>query len=64
MYTAGAAQVSPFTQADHLRQRTRRLGIHSVPSIVVDGRYLIQGGQPPEAFERALREIAVERSAA
>ena len=42
----------------------QQLGIHSVPSIVVDGRYLIQGGQPPEAFEQALREIAAERSAA
>jgi predicted DsbA family dithiol-disulfide isomerase len=34
------------------------LGIHSVPSAIVDGRHLIQGGQPVEAFERALREIA------
>ena len=42
----------------------QQLGIHSVPSIIVDGRYLIQGGQPPEAFEQALREIAAERSAA
>jgi predicted DsbA family dithiol-disulfide isomerase len=42
----------------------QQLGIHSVPSIVVDGRYLIQGGQPPEAFEQELREIAAERSAA
>jgi predicted DsbA family dithiol-disulfide isomerase len=34
------------------------LGIHSVPSVVIDGRHLIQGGQPPEAFERALRQLA------
>ncbi|WP_010546138.1 DsbA family oxidoreductase [Sphingomonas elodea] len=32
-------------------------GIQSVPAIVVDQRYLISGGQPPEAFEQALREI-------
>jgi predicted DsbA family dithiol-disulfide isomerase len=31
-----------------------------VPAIVIDGRYLISGGQPPEAFERALRQIAAE----
>jgi predicted DsbA family dithiol-disulfide isomerase len=36
-------------------------GIHSVPSIVVDGRHLIQGGQPPEVFEQALREIAASQ---
>ena len=42
----------------------QQLGIHSVPSIVVDGRYLIQGGQPPEDFEQALREIAAEARAA
>jgi predicted DsbA family dithiol-disulfide isomerase len=34
------------------------LGIHSVPSVVINGRHLIQGGQPPEVFEQALREIA------
>ncbi len=33
-------------------------GIHSVPSVVIDRKHLIQGGQPPEVFERALREIA------
>lgn len=35
-------------------------GISSVPAIVIDGRYLISGGQPPEAFEQALRKIAAE----
>jgi predicted DsbA family dithiol-disulfide isomerase len=33
-------------------------GIHSVPSIVINDRHLVQGGQPPEVFERALRQIA------
>jgi len=33
-------------------------GIHSVPAIVINDQYLISGGQPPEAFEQALREIA------
>ncbi|WP_213981345.1 DsbA family oxidoreductase [Sphingomonas sp. dw_22] len=35
-------------------------GINSVPAIVIDGKYLISGGQPPEAFEQALREIAAQ----
>ena len=35
-------------------------GIHAVPAIVIDGRYLISGGQPPEVFEQALRKIAAE----
>lgn len=35
-------------------------GITSVPSIVVNEKYLISGGQPPEAFEQTLRQIAAE----
>lgn len=35
-------------------------GIHAVPAVVIDDKYLIQGGQPPEAFEQALRQIAAE----
>jgi predicted DsbA family dithiol-disulfide isomerase len=38
----------------------RRAGITAVPSVVINQRYLIQGGQPPEAFEQALRQIAQE----
>ena len=34
------------------------LGIHSVPSVVINDRHLIQGGQPSEVFEQALRQIA------
>ena len=33
-------------------------GIHSVPAIIINDRYLIQGGQPIEVFEQALRKIA------
>jgi predicted DsbA family dithiol-disulfide isomerase len=35
-------------------------GISAVPAVVVNDRYLISGGQPPEAFEQALRSIAAE----
>ncbi|MFZ5550505.1 MAG: DsbA family oxidoreductase [Pseudomonadota bacterium] len=47
--------------ADEVRadeQRWLQLGIHSVPSVIIDGQHLIQGGQPPEVFERALRQLA------
>lgn len=35
-----------------------RQGIHSVPSIIINDRHLIQGGQPVQMFEQALRQIA------
>jgi predicted DsbA family dithiol-disulfide isomerase len=36
--------------------RFQGLGIHAVPSVILDGRHLIQGGQPPEVFEQVLRQ--------
>jgi predicted DsbA family dithiol-disulfide isomerase len=53
--------------ADEVRARMhhwQQIGIHAVPSVIVDDRYLIQGGQPVEAFEQALREIAAGHAAA
>ena len=47
--------------ADDVKQRERFYldhGIHSVPSVIVNDRHLISGGQPPEVFEQALRQIA------
>lgn len=41
-------------------QLWRSRGINAVPAVIIDGRYLISGGQPPEAFEQALRQIASE----
>ncbi len=35
-------------------------GITSVPSVILNGKYLVSGGQPPEAFEQALRQVAQE----
>lgn len=49
--------------ANEVREAERQWqgkGIQSVPAIVIDNRYLISGGQPPEAFEQALRQIAAE----
>lgn len=33
-------------------------GIHSVPAVIINDRYLVQGGQPVEVFEQALRQVA------
>jgi predicted DsbA family dithiol-disulfide isomerase len=52
--------------ADEVRAQERRwqqAGIHSVPAAIVNGQYLISGGQPPEVFENALREIAARATA-
>lgn len=32
-------------------------GIRAVPSVIINDRHLIQGGQPAEVFERALRQL-------
>jgi predicted DsbA family dithiol-disulfide isomerase len=31
-------------------QRYQKLGIHSVPSMIINDQYLVQGAQPPEVF--------------
>jgi predicted DsbA family dithiol-disulfide isomerase len=35
----------------------RNAGINAVPSILFAQQYLVQGGQPPEVFERVIRKI-------
>jgi predicted DsbA family dithiol-disulfide isomerase len=53
--------------ADEVRASERfyqEQGISAVPSVIINGRHLIQGGQPPEAFERALRTLAAEAGSA
>lgn len=53
--------------ADEVRQaqsRWQAAGIQSVPSVVIDERHLIQGGQPPEVFEQALRRLAAATASA
>lgn len=39
-------------------QRGRESGINSVPSFVVDGKYLIQGAREPADYARMLRQVA------
>jgi len=46
-----------------VRQREQRYlsqGINSVPAVIINDRYLVQGGQPVEAFEQAKRQVAQE----
>lgn len=38
----------------------RKQGINAVPAVIINDRHLIEGGQPPEVFEQALRQIAME----
>ena len=48
-----------------VRERERhwlRMGVRGVPFVVVNDKYAIEGAQPPEAFEEALRQIAAEKS--
>lgn len=49
--------------ADYVRSLERQwyeAGISSVPAVIINEKYLISGGQPADAFERALRTIAAE----
>jgi predicted DsbA family dithiol-disulfide isomerase len=39
-------------------QHWQRMGINSVPAFIIDDTHLISGGQPPEVFVQALRQIA------
>ena len=49
--------------AQQVREQERfyaEQGIRSVPSVIINDRHLIQGGQPVELFEQALRQIAAQ----
>ncbi|GAA0296338.1 DsbA family oxidoreductase [Sphingomonas oligophenolica] len=54
---ASGAYAAEVREAERLWQSR---GISAVPAVVINDRYLISGGQPPEAFEKALRSIAAE----
>ena len=58
-----AAILASDTYAAEVREREQfyqRHGINSVPAIIINERHLISGGQPPEVFEQALRQIAAQ----
>lgn len=53
--------------ADEVRAQERLYqakGIHAVPSVILDDRYLVQGGQPVEVFVQALRQAGREHARA
>jgi predicted DsbA family dithiol-disulfide isomerase len=53
--------------ADEVRAAVRLWqdqGIDGVPTMVIDERWLIQGGQSADVIEEALRRIAAEREKA
>ncbi len=44
--------------------QAQALGIQSVPTFVIDGRYAVQGAQPPEVFAQVLAKVAAEQAPA
>lgn len=59
--TKAAEVLSSGRYADEVRQAEafwQSQGINSVPAIIINERHLISGGQTPEVFEQALRQIA------
>lgn len=49
--------------ADAVRAQERhyqQAGIRSVPATIINRTWLVSGGQPPEAFAKALRDIAAK----
>ncbi len=36
----------------------QQMGINSVPAVVINRKHLVSGGQPPEVFANALRQVA------
>lgn len=59
--TGKAAEVlASNAYADEVRAQEKfyqQNGISSVPAVIINERHLISGGQPPEVFEQALRQI-------
>lgn len=56
------AESDEFAKEVRERERYwRELGVNGVPLVVVNGSHAIEGAQPPETFEQALRQIATSR---
>ncbi|MDB5751349.1 MAG: hypothetical protein JWP65_1770 [Ramlibacter sp.] len=49
-------------QVREREQHFQQLGIHAVPAVIINNKHLIQGGQPPELFEQALRQVAAQNT--
>ncbi|MBI2771522.1 MAG: DsbA family oxidoreductase [Burkholderiales bacterium] len=66
-----AARAREILAGDEFAQEVREReqfylqnGIHAVPAVIINERHLIQGGQPAEVFEQALRQLAAQAEAA
>jgi predicted DsbA family dithiol-disulfide isomerase len=44
--------------------QAQAIGIRAVPTFVIDGRYVLQGAQPPEAFAQVLRRQGAQAAPA
>jgi predicted DsbA family dithiol-disulfide isomerase len=60
-------RASQVISSDEFRNEVRQSqqlylsqGIQSVPAVIINQRYLVQGGQPVEVFEGALRQAVAE----
>lgn len=60
-------RASEIVGSDEFRNEVRQSqqlyisqGINSVPAVIINQRYLVQGGQPVDVFEGALRQAAAE----
>jgi predicted DsbA family dithiol-disulfide isomerase len=52
--------------ADEVRRDEQyflQAGIQAVPAIILERKHLVSGGQPPEVFEQALRQVATAKRA-
>lgn len=61
--TAAQQMLAGDDYADAVRAQERhyqQAGIRSVPASIINRTWLVSGGQPPEAFAEALRDIATK----
>jgi predicted DsbA family dithiol-disulfide isomerase len=62
---AAAQVLGSQAHAEEVRKQARyfaEMGISAVPSVIFEGRYLIQGAQPVSAFESTLRKCAEDKT--
>lgn len=50
-----SGEFSDEVRRDEMLWRNR--GISAVPSVIFNQRWMVQGGQPPQVFEQAIRQI-------
>jgi len=49
------------SEVRHMQQHYLDLGIHSVPSFILDGKYLMAGAQPTESFVSAFNQLLTKQ---